>query len=174
MAKTTILSAALTEKLITSIKGRSAKLDNDIHQAACSALAHHVAHGDVTLINRLSMALPKSARRNALFAWALHFDGKLAMNTDKATKAESPLMHAKGDGTADIDAAIEMPFWEFAPEPAYVQFDLNAAIAALLKKAEGALASEKQDTNLVAPDKLAALRLLAGVAPDAVPETSAE
>lgn len=164
----TLLNAAATDKLITSIKGRSKKLDADIHLAACSALAHHVQHGDVTLINRLADALPKSARRNALFAWAIHFDGKLAANTDKASKAESPLVHVKGDGKSDIDGAVAKPFWEFAPEPVYQQFDLNAAIAALLKKAEGALASDKQDSALIAADKLAALRALAGVQPEEV------
>lgn len=165
MAKTTLLNAAATDKLITSIKGRAAKLDNDIHQAACSALANHIKDGDITLINRLANALPKSARRNALYAWALHFDGKLQMNTDKATKSENPLVHLKGDGKGDIEGAMEMPFWEFAPEAEYQQFDLNAAFAALLKKAESALKSAKQDHALVPEEKLTALRLLAGVKP---------
>lgn len=157
---TIILDSKLTDKLITSIAGRSVKLDADIHQAAFSALAHHVATGDYTLLNKLAIALPKAARRNALYAWALHFDGKLAMNNDKATKATAPLKHAKGDGSSDVEGAQAMPFWEFAPEAEYHQFDLKAALASLLKRAEGALTNEQQDSALVQPDVLAALRAM--------------
>ena len=55
-------------KLVSSIAERGAKLDSDIHLAACSVLAHTAAHRNKTLIGNLVEALPKSARRKALIA----------------------------------------------------------------------------------------------------------
>lgn len=141
-SSTVILSAALADKLIVSIKGRGAKLDADIHQAAVSVLAHHDQHGDTTLANRLLAAMPKSGRRNALQSWMLAFDGKLMLNTDKATKAEKPLVHNKeGAGlavsfVADADA---MPFWEFKAVEGTTEFDFNAYITSLNKGVKKAL-----------------------------------
>lgn len=158
-----LLDAKKTAALIVSIGKSSARMNENIHVAACSALAHHAEHGDVTLLNKLVAAMPKAARRNALYAWALAFDGRLQMNLgkDKADREANPLKHAKGDGTVDIAGACEMPFWDYAPESqSYHQFDLDKALQALLKRAQKAMEEEAQDTALIAPDKLAALRAL--------------
>jgi len=160
---TIILNQADTLKLIASIDKRGKKLDSDIHQAALSSIAHHAAHGDVTLVNRLIVALPKAARRNALMAWVEHFGAGLAPNVEKETRAEAPFVHVKGSKKVFDEAAADAkPFWEFKPEPEYVQFDLAKALAMLLKKAESALAAEQQDGTLISPEKLAALRAIAG------------
>ncbi|AGW43585.1 hypothetical protein JG068_03 [Burkholderia phage JG068] len=65
--------AAEMEKAIASIANRGKKLDADIHQAACSTLAHAINHGDVTLAQKLVAAMPKSARTKALAAWFVDF-----------------------------------------------------------------------------------------------------
>lgn len=154
---TVILSAALTEKLIVSIKGRGAKLDADIHQAALSVCAHHAQHGDTTLANRLLAAMPKSGRRNALQSWMLAFDGKLALNDDKATKAEKPLVHSK-EGTAfDQAGADATPFWEFKATEGSKDFDFTAYINGLNKGVNKAMEKATPEQRAKLEAVLAAL-----------------
>lgn len=99
---------AEVEKVITSIKTRGAKLDIDIHSAGCASLNHASLHNDPTLLNRLVLALPKAARRNALVAWALKH-GNVMLN-DGPSKNDFPLVYSK-EKKADIDAAQAEPFW---------------------------------------------------------------
>lgn len=103
-------SAKDIEKVIVSIAGRGKKLDQDMHSAACASLHHVTLHGDPTLLNRLVLALPKAARRNALVLWATKF-GMVALNDDAKTRAERPLVYAKGN-KADIEGAQAQPFFE--------------------------------------------------------------
>lgn len=104
-------SAAIVMKSIVSIAGRGAKLGKDIHSTALACLYHVDKHGDYTLMNRLLLALPKSARRNALAQWAVKF-GKLKKNEDKAAAKDAPLVFNR-EGKNDIAGATAMPFWEF-------------------------------------------------------------
>lgn len=137
-AATAILSAAATDKLIVSIKGRGAKLDKDIHQAALSALAHHAQHGDSTIANRLLLAMPKSARANALLAWMLANDAMLARNPSK--DAAVIVVHDKeGDNTFDVAAADATPFWEFKAVEGAKPFSFDAYMASLTKGLDKAL-----------------------------------
>jgi len=149
-------------KAIASIGNRSQKLDADIHQAAVSVVWHSATHNDPDVAKRLLAALGKTMRKQAMLAWLCNYGafstneaGELVYVKERAAQAVSE---------ANIEAATAEPFWDFAPEPKYVQFDLEKAIAALLKKAESALAKTEQDSALVQPDKLAALRALAGIA----------
>lgn len=151
---TAILSKADTDKLITSIKGRGAKLDNDIHQAALSSLDHHAKHGDVTLINRLIGTMPKSARTNALVAWALAMQPLLMKNPAK--DAANPLVHNKsGEGEAfTVAKAIETPFWEFKAKEGVSVFSFDSYITSMTKGIDRALAeptiSDEQRAKLEA------------------------
>lgn len=121
-------------KLIDSIATRGKKLDKDIHQAAVSSLVHAAQHGDITVAVRLTEALPKSGRKNALIAWLTSF-GPFALGEG------NKLVYKKlEDGQLNVQAASAEPFWEFAPEPAYVPFDLKAQIEKLIGKAEKAAA----------------------------------
>jgi hypothetical protein len=104
-------SSALVAKHIMSIAARGAKLDNDIHSGAMACLYHADKHGDITLMNRLLMAMPKSTRRNALAQWAVAF-GKFKPNEDKSTLETAPLAFDKAKST-DIPAAQAKPFWDF-------------------------------------------------------------
>lgn len=151
-----IVGAAAIQKAITSIAGRSAKLDRDIHIAAVSVIKHTAQHNDPDTTNKLVDALGKSARKQALVAWLLNYG---AMSQDEAGKLVYNVKRREAVlSDENIAAAEAEPFWEFAPEKAYVQFDLQKALAALMKKAEAALTKDEQDTSLVQPDVLAALR----------------
>lgn len=101
-------TAAVVDKFIAGIKSRGAKLDTDIHSAACACLNHVKMHNDPTLLNRLVSALPKAARQNALIAWALKH-GNVALNSG-ANKGEFPLVYLK-EKEANIEAAVAEPFW---------------------------------------------------------------
>lgn len=145
--------AAEMEKAIASIANRGKKLDADIHQAACSTLAHAINHGDVTLAQKLVAAMPKSARTKALMAWFVHF-GPFAMGGDDGKS----LVYLKGE--SDLNAALITPYWALTQEVNPAQFDLLASLSSLLARAEKALQNDKQDTSLISPAALAALRAI--------------
>lgn len=102
-------SSADVDKAIKSIAQRGKIMDADIHAAACASLNHVGLHGDTTLLNRLVLAMPKSARRNALVVWCLKF-GKVLQNTSK-TKDHMPLVFDR-DGVQDVDGAVAQPFYD--------------------------------------------------------------
>jgi hypothetical protein len=126
-----IEGAAAIDKAITSISTRGKKLDRDIWQAAVSAMAHHAQHGDVTLVNRLVEAMPKGSRVNALREFIMAH-GKVGWHEEKKV-----FVHDK-EGTFDLEGALSVSWVEFKPEPAYVPFDAEAALRALMKKVENA------------------------------------
>ena len=124
------------DALIKSIATRGAKLDSDIQAAGVSAIAHHAEHGDVTFINRLYLAMPRGARKSAMTSWLLAHAGVVA-NTD-SNKKELPFVHTK-DKTSNPEAASKDNWFEHKPDADPDQvFDLQAALAAVLKKAKSA------------------------------------
>lgn len=136
---TAILSAVDTGKLIVSIKGRGAKLDKDVHQAALSALDNHAKHGNTSLANALLLAMPKSGRANALMAWMLAMDPKLAKNPAK--DAAAPLVHNKDvEGAFDLAKADATPFWEFKTVEGGKPFSFDTYMASLTKGIDKAMA----------------------------------
>lgn len=137
-------------KAIESIKTRGAKLDSDIHVAACSALAIKTQHGDTMFLNRLYLALPKGTRKQAMTSWVLKYAGVLA-NTGP-NKAEQPFVHSK-ELAADLEGAKADPWYDHKPDPKPDEvFNVLDAVAAILKKAKG---KELAHAELLAP--LAAL-----------------
>lgn len=155
---TLLVGKAAIVKAITSIKGRAAKLDRDLHIAAVSCIKHTAQHNDPDTTNLLLDALGKSQRKQALIAWILNYGamaqdeaGKLVYNVKKRDEVLSD---------ANLQAAEAEPFWDFMPEKPYVQFDLAKALESLLHKAEKALEAGEQDVALISPEKLAALRAL--------------
>jgi len=144
---TTILNAAQADKLIVSIKGRGAKLDADIHQAALSVVSHHVEHGDVTLINRLVLAMPKSSRRNALVAWVLHFDARTILNDDKASRDDTPILHVKSTLPFELENADATPFWDFKAKEGVAIWSFDTWIVAQTKALNGALGKATDDVQ---------------------------
>lgn len=126
------------ELAIKSIQARGSKLAKDIHITAVSCLAHIEKHGDITLLNRLIMALPSGWRSNAVKAWAEEF-GKV--NYDNKSKA---FVYDKAK-KSNIEGAISISPEEFKPEPEYKPMDLLAEIAKLIKKAEERVNSENDN-----------------------------
>jgi len=150
--KTTILQdKSKFNALLDTIKSSGAKLEQQVHQAAVSALYHADQHGDVTGMQRLIDVLPGFARRNALIAWAIAF-GKFAPSEDG--KSVDFAKHGK----TDLEKAEATPFWEFKPEPAFKPFDLQAELSKLVARAEKA---SKDERNGIDSDDLIAVRKLA-------------
>lgn len=142
--------AAEVTKLIESIEGRGKKLDADIHRCAVSCLHHADKHGDVTLMQKLIEAMPKSSRRNAVIAWAIEY-GRFA--SDEKGKN---VVYSK-EATTDIEQAIAVTPWDFKPEPAFKPFDLDKELDRLFKRAEEAAAAN-DDRHNVSVEKLTQLR----------------
>ena len=131
------MTKAEIEKAITSVANRGKKLDADIQLAGLNILAHVDAHGEVSLVNKLYHALPKGSRRNALVEWFLMF-GKVAVNPDKATAKEFPLVFRK-DGKTDTNAAMATPWYDCRPEPSVQEaFDFSKNLASLINHIKSA------------------------------------
>lgn len=139
-------------KAITSVIRRVAKLDKDLHVIASSILMHADKHGDITLANKLIDAMPKSARKNAMRDWFIAH-GKFAWD-----EKNKNLAYAKSKSTL-YDESQQRPFFAFTAEPEYKPFDMDAAIASLLKRAEKAI----ENGDAVDTTKLTAIRKLATV-----------
>ncbi|APL99463.1 hypothetical protein FDH29_gp05 [Aquamicrobium phage P14] len=144
------------EKAILSIRTRGAKLDNDIQVTGLSILRHVDAHGDITLANRLYLAMPKGSRRNSLALWMVAY-GKLKINQDKATSKDMPMVFDKSS-TTDMVEAAKVKWFEVKPERELDQeFDVKAALASLLARAkrDGVKVKAGQADLLLAVERLA-------------------
>lgn len=138
--RTIITDIAKLNKAIDSIAARGKKLDADVQVAGLSAMAHVDKTGDIGAVNRLYMALSAGTRKSAMTAWLLQY-GRVVANTGE-DKKEKPFVYAKDKGT-DLEGADAEPWYNFKPDadPDEV-FDVQAAVAALIKKA-----SKKQLAN---------------------------
>lgn len=149
-------TAAVINKAIDSIERRGKKLDQDIQQAGLSCLNHNQEHGDITLLNRLYLAMPKGSRRNALIEWALKY-GKCKLNEDKSTAKDAPLLFNR-EGSTDLAGANEEPWFNCKPEKDPLEeFDFVAAYNALLRKATKAGDSGKKIKGQELLDKVKAV-----------------
>lgn len=132
-------TAAAIDTAIKSIALRGKRLDHDIHVTGTSCIQHIELHGDVTLLNRLVLALPKGARKTAFVEWALAF-GKVQV-LDKGNAKDADAI-ARGDifkfdktKTTKLEDAIAKAWYEFKPEGDILDhFDVNAVVAQLMRK----------------------------------------
>lgn len=132
-----IKSAALIAKAITSIAGRGAKLDKDIHVAGVSVLAHASEHGDTTLCDKLVQAMPKGGRKLALVEWMLAYGqiAKLDPKQDKDAIAAGRLFKLDRERKFDQEGAVATSWVEFKPEAAvHTAFDAQAAVLSVLAR----------------------------------------
>ena len=158
-----LLSQADTGKLIDGIKTRGAKLDADIQTAAVCSAIHAHQHSDASLLIRLVQALPKGSRSNALKDWMLRY-APIAFDKDGEIVFSRPYDNKDEESrTAAVAACEAATHWtEHKPEPKFVPFDLGAALAALLKKAEAAAKdTEHADAHKIDPEVLGKLKALA-------------
>ena len=131
--KTNILDKAQIEATIKRILTNGKKLDADIQAAGVGCLDHIEKHGDVTLFNRLYLAMPLGARKSAMTAWAIAF-GRVAANTGD-NKKEAPFVYDKAKASNIVDA-IANPWYNFSPDklPDEV-FDVRKALTQLVARA---------------------------------------
>ena len=137
-------TAAEINKAITSIHGRGAKLDGDIHRTGVSVLAHASEHGDTTLADKLVHAMPKGGRKLALVEWMLAHGqlAKLDPKADKDAIAEGRLFKLDRSRKYDEEGAIATPWTEFKPEAnVLTAFDVQAAVQSVLKRMQKAAAN---------------------------------
>jgi hypothetical protein len=146
-----ISGAANIKAAIDSIERRGKKYDHDVQIAALSAMQHHAEHGDVTLINRLVAAMPKGSRVNALREFIETFG---AVRFDAESKT---FLHTKGK-ECRLDAAMQIMWHEFKPEPAYQPIvDPFKRFDQLVSQFERDM-KEMGDDSKVTPDMIEALK----------------
>lgn len=135
------------------IKTQGKALDDYIQYTALSVLNHVELHGDVTVVNRLYLSMPKGSRRSALTEF-LMANGKVSANSAE-NKKDTPFLYAKEKATT-LDSAQAKPWYEWKPERAPDEcFDLQAAVMALLGRAKKAGAVSD-------PEALVTLEAMAG------------
>lgn len=145
-------------KRADGIKASGAKLDREIHTVACSALAHLSANGDVGMVNRVYVNMPKGSRKAALSSWLLAH-GSLVANTEK-NKKEKPFAFTK-DKATNVDAGMLDPWFDHKKDAAPDEvFDLQAAFKTFMArvskaKDDGKLA-EGQETILARLEAISA------------------
>jgi len=145
----------ILNKEIAAIKSAGTKLDAMIQGTAVGVAEHYAQHSDTGLVNRLFNAMPKGSRRSALADWLLKFVS-VSVNTDAASKKDSPFSHNK-KGATDAEAGALVMWYDLkAEKPIDEIFDVMTALRGMLKKMEK---SEKLDHYT--PEADAALRLLA-------------
>jgi hypothetical protein len=137
------VGAADLDKSIASIKNRGEKLDADIQLTGLSCLHHLQLHGDIGFVNRLFLALPKGARKNAFAEWALAY-GRLVINTGAGAK-DMPFLYNKDKVTNLTDANLNA-WYTFKPEPSLLEaFDLQAEVAKIIKRMQS---EQKKNPNI--------------------------
>lgn len=161
---TALLNQADTSKLIRSIKGRAASVQADIHQAACSTLAHMRDHGDFTLAVALMNVLPNGQRVKGLAAWYKHFtSGKFSVRQDKK-QGNIWVGSIKKDRAATdflVDDAVQVTFADFTTEREPTQVTA-ASIIKYLERLVGNDETLPNGTPKVDPEAIAlASKLLA-------------
>lgn len=142
-------------KEIASIKVAGAKLDARIQDAAVAVLCHFgdargredmANNRDNGLVNRLYLALPAGARKQAMASWLLKHCAVVA-NTDRLTKAEQPFIYDAKKHT-DPEGAAQDPWYNHKPDPAPdAIFDVQAEVRRLLAKAAKAPGLKNGDTD---------------------------
>lgn len=119
----------------TAIAKAGAKLDAQIQHAALSAIQHLDKHGDIGFVNRLFLSLHAGARKSALTGWLLAYGKCIANGGDN--KKEMPFLFTKEKVTNMAEAA-QKPWFTFKVEVTPdMEFDIVAALNAVLKKAQG-------------------------------------
>lgn len=143
------------------------------------AVAHHLVeiakhvngkgNGDVSAVNyfwALLTAGGKSGlRHDAIGNWLLAYAGV-------TWNAEKKRYNRKKDFVFDLRAAEETPWYSFTKQAAFKPFDLEKALAALIKRAHNALedTSEEAKANKVNKEVLKRLETL--LDPKALPKTA--
>src|SRR5271169_2850555 len=123
----TIMSNGELRTLIGEIGSTATALQDSIHNAGVSCLAHIRDHGDTTLMTSLLGALPNGQRVKALAYWAAHFSNdKATFYKDKDTNEWScKLAKDRVPEDFDIEGAYDMSFADLTAEKEPKTLDLD-------------------------------------------------
>lgn len=123
------------EAACASVAKRGTKLDADIQLLALSAVDHLIEHKNVHYINKLYTSLSAGMRKAALTEWMLKYGGVVA--NGEGNKKEVPFICDRAK-VPNMAGGAEEPWYMCKPdaEPDQV-FDIVAALAAVIKKAQG-------------------------------------
>lgn len=134
-----LLNIKQTNAAIANIKITGKALDQGIQEVGLSVLHHVCENREASLAIKLLNAMPKGGRRNALIEWFIQF-GMIAVNMDKATAKERPLVFDR-DRVTNLEGAAAKPWYTCRPErPAAEVFDVEAQLRQLMKRLENARA----------------------------------
>ena len=135
-------------KAIQSLATRGRRLDNDFQKTGLDVLEHFAQHHDVGLVNRLFLAVPRGGRKSAMADWILTYFA-VSANTDAKTKTDAPFRNDK-EKHNDAEGAAADPWYDHKPEPAVDElFDVQKAVAALLRKASKAKGLKNGDRKVL-------------------------
>lgn len=107
-----------------------------------TALQHFHDHGDTVLCQRFVEAMPKNyGRKTAFLLWAKDHSPILQITETVEDKKVQKLVKDRTEAAIDwnLEAALEKPFWEYAPEKAQVAWgfdDVVKSITSALSKFE--------------------------------------
>jgi hypothetical protein len=142
------------EDALMSIHRRGQTLQQDMHVAACSVLAHIGQHSDIRMAAKLLNAMPEAARKNAMRDWLSEF-GPITFDGDNPIFVQG--------GKVRLGDAQANPFWKFSPEKPYQAVDVAALIASTIKKLE----KDQKETKANHGTLIAGLEKLIPAAPTA-------
>lgn len=142
---TALLQTNDIKTAIKWIKTTGKKFDNKVHETAVQTIMHAQQHGDVTLVQSLLNAMPKSGRAEALAHWVREFTpltvlGKAGNFSVKLSK--------KSVREYKIDDAEATPFYELTADmvvTAYTLQTMHKQLATILRKGNEALATVDTD-----------------------------
>lgn len=156
---------------VKSINTRGKKLQADIHSACVAAMLfslHQDLGGDLNATPALQLCqnLPAGLPRNKIVNWFATFTNVRITVSNGGKTWEVKNLAPSDDNfkaltEADIQIAIDTPYWDAEPEKDIAPLDLDKAIAALIKKAKTAVADGKVTNPEKAKQQLAALAKLA-------------
>lgn len=130
------------DKTVASIKKAGAKMDEELHSAACFALEQINMHGNNGPVNKLLGAFNKSSRKEAMYTWFNDFGmGKREKDGTIVFAAKKKLSYEGVDTSAfDVLAiAASIPFYEYTKEIAPASsYDVMKGIRSILNKAKSA------------------------------------
>lgn len=126
-------------KLATSLSKSAANYASRLHVCLCSALAHALEHGNVSVVENVYRTIDPSTDRPQIDAW-IRGNSNLTYREVKGVK-----MYRKPEGKALIirmDDLIAKPFWTWAPDGETAEprlIDVEQRIVSFVRSLEKAI-----------------------------------
>lgn len=134
-AYTSYKDAAELDAAIQAVCVASVSLQQQVQDVAIGILLHTYHSGDWRKANDLVLGLGDGVRKEALVDWFVKFGGLEASEKDGKFIDFKGVEYIK----ANIDAAKAKAWWTFRKLNPFAGFDLDAALAQVLKKHEQAV-----------------------------------